>query len=118
MHEDFGGGARPSQRIAAYRFYEHDAMPFDRSIHFRFGCMANHICSTAYWYQTEPHRPFVRMPPWEKIAPGVELRRGEIDLLAQTGATGPNAVLADAEDGEWWLCGAFEDENGEAMKRL
>jgi len=33
------------------------------------------------WYQTEQHRPFVRMPPWEKITPGVELLRGEMDVL-------------------------------------
>lgn len=118
VHEDFGGGARPSQRIAAYRFYEHDAISFDRSVHFRFGCMSNDICSTAYWYQTEPHRPFVKMPPWAKWVPGTELKRGETDLLEQTGATGPGAVLADAEDGEWWLCGAFENESGQAMARL
>jgi hypothetical protein len=118
VHEDFGGGPRPSQRVAAYRFYENDAIPFERSLHFRFGCMANDICSTAYWYQTEPHRPFVRMPAWEKLAPATELRRGEMDLLVQTGASGPDATLASPQDGEWWLCGAFENEKGEAMNRL
>lgn len=116
--EDFGGNPRPSPRLVGYRFFESDAIPFAQSLHFRFGCMANDICSTAYWYQTEPHRPFVRMPPWEKFAPGTELRRGETDLLVQTGASTPGAPLAGGDDGEWWLCGPFENANGEAMTGL
>ena len=63
IHEDVGQ-ARPAQRLGAYRFFDPDPIPFERSIHFRFGCVANDICSTAYWYQTAPHRPFVRLPDW------------------------------------------------------
>ena len=117
VHEDVVAGARPAQRLGAYRFFEHDAIPFERSIHFRFGCMANDICSTAYWYQTQPHRPFVRMPEWPELKPATELRRGSIDLLDADGASGSETVQASEADGEWWLCGPFENEEGQAMAR-
>jgi hypothetical protein len=112
------GQSRPAQRVGAYRFFEEDAISFERSLQFRFGCLANDICSTAYWYQSEPHRPFVKMPDWEHMTPGTTLLRGSVDLLSQAGAQGPEIALADPEDGEWWLCGPFEDEHGEAMERL
>jgi len=118
-HEDVGQ-ARPAQRLGAYRFFVPDAIPFERSLHFRFGCVANDICSTVYWYQTAPHRPFVRLPGWDRLQPGTELRRGSVDLLAAGGAGGaggPEAPRAGGEDGEWWLCGPFEDATGQAMAR-
>jgi len=101
-HEDVGQ-ARPAQRLAAYRFFEEDAIMFLSSIHFRFGCMANDICSTAYWYQTGPHREFFQMPPWDKMLPGVKLKLGEYDIFDESG-------------GEWWLCGPFENAEGEGMQ--
>src|SRR5690606_9717306 len=48
MHEDIGE-ARPAQRLAGYRFFVRDAVPFRHSLHMRFGCMQNDICSTVYW---------------------------------------------------------------------
>jgi len=101
VHEDVGG-PKAMHRLAAYRFYEEDAIPFKRSLHFRFGCVANDICSTAYWYQDEPHREFFRMPPWERMAPGTDLKRGECDI-------------PDASGGAWWLCGPFENAGDRAM---
>ena len=56
------GPALARHTLAAYRFFEADAIPFGQSLQVRFGSMANDICSTAYWYQEPPHRPFVRMP--------------------------------------------------------
>lgn len=101
VHEDIGE-PKAVQRLAGYRFFVHDTIPFAQHLHFRFGCVANDICSTAYWYQEEPHRPFFRMPPWPQMEPGVELKRGICDLpLASTGS--------------WWLCGAFEDADGQGM---
>lgn len=47
-HEDTGE-ARPAQRLVGYRFFVRDAIPFEKSIHLRFGCMENDICSTVYW---------------------------------------------------------------------
>ena len=102
-HEDTGA-ARPSQRLAAYRFFEKDAIPFKSSIDFRFGCVANDICSTAYWYQTEPHHEFFRIPPWDKFLPATELKRGEYDIVDESG-------------GEWWLCGPFENAREEGMNK-
>ena len=102
-HEDVGE-ARPAQRLAAYRFFEEEAIPFRKSVHFRFGCVANDICSTAYWYQTEPHREFFGMPTADRLLPGVELERGECDIFDEYG-------------GEWWLCGPFENAENEGMKR-
>ena len=114
VHEDLGP-ARAYQSLAAYRFFEKDALPFNQHLHFRFGSVGNDICSTAYWYQTEPHRPFFRMPPWDLVEaatikgltlptgrPELELRRGEYDLPLET-------------TGSWWLCGPFEDADGQAM---
>jgi hypothetical protein len=115
-HEDVGK-ATPAQRVAGYRFFEQDAISFERSLHFRFGCVANDICSTVYWYQAEPHRPFVRLPEWSKMLPGVELPRGSVDLLVQSGAQSSGRTLADSDDGEWWLCGPFENQHEEAMLR-
>lgn len=106
-HEDIGE-ARPAPRLVGYRFYEHDALPFDESLQFRFGCMANDICSTVYWYQDAPVRPFFRMPPWESIRsagrqpPQPGLARGTCDEPLPT-------------DGEWWLCGPFAYDSGRAM---
>ena len=94
--------------LSAYKFYVHDLVPFERSLHFRWGSQANDMCMTSYWYQTEPHRPFVRMASWPDLAYGdwgneVELSRGRYDLLTQIGAQGPDAVLASPDDGTWWL---------------
>jgi len=53
-------------RIAAYRYHVGDAIPFKKSIRFTIEHghaneeMADY-CSTAYWYQKEPHKPFPEM---------------------------------------------------------
>ena len=67
------GPAFARHTLAAYRFFASDAIPFSRSIHVRFGSMANDICSTAYWYQEPPHRPFVKLPDWDQLLRGTEL---------------------------------------------
>ncbi len=100
-HEDVGQ-ARVAHRVVGYRFFEPDAINFRESIHMRFGCMANDICSTVYWYQEEPVRPFFRMPDWPQLLPGVELRHGECDVPLP-------------ESGAWWLCGPFGNPDGAAM---
>ncbi len=102
-HEDTGE-ARPAQRIGAYRFFIEDTLPFRESIHVRFGCMRNDICSTAYWYQEGPVRPFFRLPPFPKLLPAADLPRGACDL-----------PLPDS--GSWWICGPFAHGEGGAMQR-
>lgn len=82
------------QKMAAYRFYVHDAINFRESVHMRFGARAHDIASTVYWYSAKPVRPFFTMPPVEKRMPGSEIHRGEYDL-----------PLPDC--GQWWITGPF-----------
>lgn len=54
-------------RIAAYRFHVVDAIPFARSLRFTVehgdqNAEAADYSSTAYWYQTEPHKKFTPLP--------------------------------------------------------
>ena len=88
-HEDIGE-ARRAQRLVGYRFFDVDSISFRKSIHMRFGCMSNDICSTVYWYQEGAPRPFTKMPSWGALLPGKELARGAMDL-----------PLPDR--GKWWV---------------
>lgn len=77
------GAARPSKEIVGYRWFLNDAIEFRRSLHMRFGCMSNDICSTAYWYQVGTPRQFFRLPGFEYFASGKESKeipRGTFDL--------------------------------------
>ena len=95
------GPALARHTLAAYRFFEADAIPFGRSIQVRFGSMANDICSTAYWYQEPPHRPFARMPAWDQLLPGAALP------FDATGA--PEA------EPRWQLLGPFHPDHEAAL---
>jgi len=101
VHEDVGE-ARPAQRLVGYRFFVRDAIHFERSIHMRFGCMENDICSTVYWYQSGDVRPFTRMPDWKKLLPDTPLPRGEMDLQ-----------LPDS--GVWLVDGPYDNNDDEAL---
>ena len=99
--EDFLGmawGAEPSQspatgvqlaetgeqeqltRIALYRFYVDDPVPFAHSLRGVLGALGNAYSSVAYWYQSEPHRPFFRVPGADERMPGAALPYGTCDL--------------------------------------
>lgn len=93
VHED-SGQALARHRLAAYRFFEHESITFDRAIQVHFGCMANDICSTAYWYQDPPHQAFTTLPPWSGMAAGTETSRTDDLHLMERTAT-------------WWVCGPF-----------
>lgn len=63
-------------RIAAYRFFVGDAIPFKHSIrvtieHGTQNTEAADYSSTAYWYQLEPHKPF---PPILRSSLRIPLR--------------------------------------------
>jgi hypothetical protein len=77
-HEDIGE-ARRAQRLVGYRFFVKDSIHFRESIHVRFGCMENNICSMVYWYQEDKPRPFVTMPGFAALLPDEPLARGEMD---------------------------------------
>lgn len=102
VHEDTGE-PRPAQRVVGYRFFTPERIAFEQSLQIRFGCMANDICSTAYWYQAPPVRPFFSLPDWPGLMPRVP---------ALTGGD-----LALRESGAWWCCGPFHDHDGRAFDR-
>ncbi len=101
VHEDVGQ-ARVAHRLVGYRFYENDRVQFERSLQIRFGCMANDICATAYWYSESAVRPIFRMPDFPLLLPGVELPRGTLDLQIPT-------------TGEWWLNGPYGNVDNWAL---
>jgi hypothetical protein len=100
-HEDTGE-ARVAQRLVGYRFFVPDPIRWSESVHMRFGTMENDVCATVYWYQSAPRRPFVKLPKFEALLPGVELKRGEMDL-----------PLPD--HGTWWLNGPIENASNAAI---
>jgi hypothetical protein len=102
LHEDTGE-ARVAQRLVGYRFFVPDPIRWRESIHLRFGTMENDVCATVYWYQSAPRRPFVKLPKFEALLPGVELKRGEMDL-----------PLPD--HGSWWLQGPIPNADNTAIK--
>lgn len=109
---------------AAYRFFVHDPICFEKSLKvaigfgqnehpmFReqFGAEGNELefSSTCYWYQTEPHAAFPAMPPPEKRAPSAltwkdkeqlpsveELKRLGVRLEMRCGRPEQEVVLAE-----------------------
>jgi len=64
----------PSSRCAAYRFHVQDPIPFRQSIvvdmdHGYTNQVETDYSSVAYWYQVEPHAPFVPMLPLAQRLP-------------------------------------------------
>ncbi len=55
-------------KVCVYRYHVVDPIPFRRSIrisieHGHANDRSDDICSTAYWYQEEPHKPFPKLLP-------------------------------------------------------
>ncbi len=93
------GEARGAQRVTGYRFFVHDAIRWQESAHMRFGTMENDVCATVYWYQSQPLRPFVKLPPFAELMPGVKLPRGAMDLpLPDSGSWHVQGPLENPED--------------------
>lgn len=62
------GGPNWSGKISLYRFHIEDPIHFQKSIrvtieHGHANHRSDDYSSTAYWYQTEPHKPFPALPP-------------------------------------------------------
>ena len=68
-HQDHGP-ALARHVLSGYRFYVHDLVPFNTSLHMRWGSQPHNYCMTTYWYQTEPHRQFVKMPAFADLEYG------------------------------------------------
>jgi len=82
------------QKLVGYRFFVHEAIHFEKSLHVRFGARAHDLAAMAYWYTASPVRPYFELPPRDKRLPGSEVRRGEYDLPLP-------------ESGQWWITGPF-----------
>ncbi len=70
QEEDFQEGAKAT----VYRFHLTDPIPFSRSImvtieHGHANDRSDFYSSVAYWYQTEPHKPFPPFPPVDRRLP-------------------------------------------------
>jgi hypothetical protein len=70
QEEDF----QPGSKATVYRFHIPDPIPFRKSIrvtieHGHANDRADNFSSVAYWYQTEPHRPFPALPSVEERLP-------------------------------------------------
>ena len=57
-----------------YRFHIEDPIYFDKSIlvtveHGHANDLSNDYSSTAYWYQTDPHKPFPPLLPLQERLP-------------------------------------------------
>ena len=100
------GTARPAKLITGYRWFADDQIRFSKSIHLRFGCMKNDICSTVYWYQQGKVRPFFRLPSADHLEigdDGKEMPRGSFDLPL------PNS-------GEWLVSKLLENGDNAAIR--
>ncbi|MGI5895011.1 MAG: glycoside hydrolase family 172 protein [Candidatus Merdivicinus sp.] len=69
-----GGSFGYSGKWTTYRFHIEDPIIFKKSIRFTIehghaNSLSNDYASTAYWYQTEPHKNFEPMLPVEKRLP-------------------------------------------------
>ena len=65
-----------SGKTTLYRFHIEDPVMFARSIrvtleHGHANGLENDYSSTAYWYQTEPHKAFAPLPPVANRLPGI-----------------------------------------------
>jgi hypothetical protein len=70
----------PFHDLVLYRFFYHDPLRFESSMRQTLGAMGDSINSVAYWYQTEPHRPFFRLPEGAELSPAATVPRLSNDL--------------------------------------
>ena len=89
-------------RIAAYRFHIQDAIPFTRSLRFTIehgdqNAEIADYASTAYWYQTEPHKKFPSMlSAGMRIPLRVVVPNGAVEAESlQPSVTGLNSTTED-----------------------
>ena len=98
-------------RWSQYRWFDPDPVTFQSSVRFVFGANANNISSVAYWYQTEPHVEFFRLPQRELRLEGSAITHGSHDLLLRLSDEIPLAVLGPVVPGDgcpWSPTGALD----------
>ena len=111
--------------VAGYRWFVHDSIRFTRSLrwtveHGHANNFANAYASVAYWYQTEPHAPFVALPDRTALRPSLpaiydEAREAFFAAIYRAiGERSAEAVHRVAATGEPFYAGRFAD----ALARL
>jgi hypothetical protein len=78
------GGKNHSGKISYYRFHILDPVYFEKNIkvtieHGHANRRSDDYSSTAYWYQTEPHKKFSPLLPVEERLPRIELKEIPLD---------------------------------------
>lgn len=81
-----GGGPNWSGKISTYRHHILDPIMFEKSIkvtieHGHNNHRSDDYSSTAYWYQSEPHRPFPALPKVEKRMPLPDIKPQDPERL-------------------------------------
>lgn len=83
-----GGGPNWSGKITAYRYHIQDPIMFDKSIkvtieHGHNNNRSDDYSSTAYWYQTEPHKPAAEILPVKDRLPLPDIKPFNPETLKQ-----------------------------------
>jgi hypothetical protein len=81
-----GGGPNWSGRISTYRYHILDPVMFEKSIkvtieHGHDNHRSDDISSTAYWYQTEPHKDFPQLLPAHQRLPLPDILAFNTDVM-------------------------------------
>ncbi|MDI6845596.1 MAG: DUF2961 domain-containing protein [Candidatus Saccharicenans sp.] len=129
QEEDFQVGAKAT----VYRFHLTDPIPFSRSIrvtieHGHANDRADYWSSVAFWYQTEPHKPFPPFPSVDKRLPfALETRDGFVQptwVKLENGAKG-EMTFEDSVSGTritapllHQLLTSYYDQTGERYQAL
>jgi hypothetical protein len=79
--------------FSMYRFFLEAPIRFLESFRVSFGAMANDITSVGYWYQSEPHHRFTRLPPGQARQPESEVLAADYDVPLLSDGQGTWAVL-------------------------
>lgn len=77
IHSDRKGVNAYNGKNSMYRFHVKDPVWFEKSLvvsieHGHANKLSNDYSSTAYWYQTEPHKPFPKLPEAAERIPKID----------------------------------------------
>ncbi len=75
------GAEQAGGRSSVYRFHLDAPIPFNKSLkatieHGHANHRSDNFYSVAYWYQTEPHKPFDPLPPVDDRIPALQMTGG------------------------------------------
>jgi hypothetical protein len=69
--------------LVLYRFFVHDPIRFKSSIRHMLGAIGDSFSSVAYWYQTEPHKEFFKLPGDKELFQEARLPRLTNDITPE-----------------------------------